>query len=270
VAMLIKIRNMLKIKILYLFTLALFLSSCSKDKFNGDWIYSDKLVLSFLDKNEFKWTTNNSKVDWYGKYFIQPDQDSLILNTQWDFSIRFKYQFVNNSLVLWNQKANSGDLKGHIDEILTFIKKGQDKQQVRAVSKKEIFMLPPNFIGFVYINYNQKGSGNNLIDDQNNRKIEVTNDGLVKTEFEESILPLAFGLYEFKSPLRTYSFFIQDLIKDSEMKSLKTDSIYVCVYGYNQERREEITKLFGQKINGNVLMFRVDTLKNIMKTIKKY
>jgi hypothetical protein len=268
--MLRKIYNMLKFRILSLFTLALLLSSCSKDKFKGEWVYSDKLVLSFLDKNEFKWKAINNNLDVYGKYFTKPDQDSLILNTQWDFSMRFKYQFVDNSLVIWNQKANSGDLKGHIDEIRTFIKKGLDKQHIRTGSKKEIFMLPSNFIGYVYINYNQKGSGNNLIVGKNNRKIEVSNDGLIKTEFEESILPLAFGLYEFKSPLRKYPFFIQDLIEDSELRKLKADSIYVCVYGFNQDIREEINKLYGQEINGNVLMFRVDTLKNIMKTIKNY
>jgi hypothetical protein len=261
---------MLKIKILSLFTLALFVYSCSKDKFKGEWVYSDKLALSFMDKNEFKWKANNNKVDLSGKYFIQPDHDSLILNTQWNFSLGFKYQFVNNSLILWNEKSNTGKLKGHIDEVYTFVRKGQDKQQLSAEFKKDIFKLPPNFTGFVYINYNQKGTGNNLIDGHNNRKIEVSNDGLVKTEFEESILPLALGLYEFKSPIRTYSFFIQDLIEDSEITSLKADSIYVCVYGYNQESREEINKLYGQEINGNVLMFRVDTLKNIMKTIKKY
>ncbi len=261
---------MLNIKILSLFTLALFLYSCSKDKFKGEWTYSDKLVLSFLDKNEFKWKAKNNNLDLFGKYFAQPDQDSIVFKTQWNYSMRFKYQFVNNALVLWNEKANSGELKGHIDEIYTFIRKGQHKQQVISDSKKEIFMLPSNFIGNVFINYNQKGSGNNLIDIQNNRKIEVSNDGLAKTEFEVSILPLAFGLYEFKSPLRTYSFFIQDLIEDSEIISLKEDSIYVCIYGYNQQSREEINKLYSQEINGNVLMFRVDTLKNIMKTIKKY
>jgi hypothetical protein len=261
---------MLKIKILSLITLALFLSSCSKDKFKGEWIYSDKLVLSFLDKNEFKWTTNNNKLNLFGKYYTQPVYDSLILKTQWDYSLRFKYQFVNNSLILWDEKSNSGKLKGHIDEVYSFIKKDQNKQQVSTVSKKEIFMLPSNFIGYVYINYNQEGSGNNLIDAQNNREIEVSNGGLVKSEFKESILPLASGLYEFKSPIKEYQFFIQDLIKDSDIKNLKADSIYVCVYGYNQAGRETINELYGQEINGNVLMFRVDTLKNIMKTIKNY
>jgi len=261
---------MLNYRLLSLFILALFLSSCSKDKFKGEWTYSDKLVLSFLYKNEFKWKAINNNLDLYGKYFTQPDQDSLILYTQWDYSMRFKYQFVNNSLVIWNQKANSGKLKGQIDEIYTFTKKGQDKPHVLTVSEKEIFMLPSNFIGYVYINYNQKGSGNNLIAGKNSRKIEVSINGLIKTEFEESILPLAFGDYEFISPIKKYSFFMQDLIEDSEITSLKADSIYVCVYGYNQESREEINKLYGQEINGNVLMFRVDTLKNIMKTINKY
>jgi hypothetical protein len=98
----------------------------------------------------------------------------------------------------------------------------------------------------------------------------VSKNGLVKTEFEELILPLAFGLYEFESPLRKYSFFIQDLIKDAEIKRLKTDSVYVCVYGFNQTSRTEINNLYGEKISGNVLMIKVDTLKNILKTMGKY
>lgn len=262
---------MKNIRIILILALLFILVSFNTDGFKGEWYYSDKIKLTFLENNEFRWeASNNNLMDFFGTYTVKPEYDSLLLNTQFGFSIPYKFQFVNNALVIWNEKGNTSETKGHIDEIITFIKNGDDKQQVNTDLKKDIFKLPSNFIGDVFINYNQKGTGNKFLDSQNNRIIEVPNNGLVKTEFEELILPLAFGLYEFESPLRKYSFFIQDLIKDTEIKSLKTDSIYVCVYGYNQTGRIEINKLYGEKICGNVLMLKVDTLKNILKTMGKY
>ena len=262
---------MKRIRIIFIFSLLFILTSFSADRFKGEWNYSDKIKLSFLENDEFRWEARkNTSIAFFGNYSIKSDYDSIILHTQWGFSMPYKFQFVNNALVLWNEKSNIGETKGHIDEILTFIKNGDDLLQIDNNLKNDIFKLPSNFIGDVFISYNQKGTGNKFYDSHNNRIIEVSKNGLVKTEFEELILPLAFGLYEFESPLRKYSFFIQDLIKDTEIKRLKTDSVYVCIYGYNQTSRTEINKLYGEKISGNVLMLKVDTLKNILKTMGKY
>jgi hypothetical protein len=262
---------MKKFRIILVIALLFILVSFNADRFNGSWYYSDKIKLTFSENNEFRWEARkNPSIDFFGNYSIKSDYDSIILHTQFGISIPFKFQFVNNALVLWNEKSNTGETKGHIDEIVTFIKNGDDKPQIDTNLKNDIFKLPLNFIGDIFINYNQKGSGNKFYDSQNNRIIEVSKNGLVKTEFEELILPLAFGSYEFESPLRQYSFFIQGLIKDTEIKRLKSDSIYVCVYGYNQIGRNEINKLFGEGIDGNVLMLKVDTLKNIFKTMQKY
>jgi len=259
------------IRTLFILALVLILTSFNADKFDGEWNFSDTIKLSFFGKNEFRWkVSDNKELDFFGTYSINADFDSILLNTQWGFSIPYKFQFVNNALVLWNEKSNTGATKGHIDEILTFIKNGDDKPLVDTDLKKDIFKLPSNFIGDVFINYNQKEAGNKSFDSQNNRIIEVSDNGLVKTEFEELILPLAFGLYEFESPSKKYSFFIDDVVKDSEINKLNPDSVYVCVYGYNQTSREGIDKLYGEEIHGNVLMLKVDTLSNILKTIEKF
>ncbi len=251
-------------KTFFIFTLLLFFSSCNTDKFNGEWTYSDKVLLTFMDENEYHWKMTYDNINFWGKYFIQPENDSLILTTQWDFSLRFKFQFVNNSLVLWSEKSSVGETKGHIDEIFAFSKRGNDKPRMSDDSEKEIFKLPLNFIGDIFINYHQKGAGNNLVDRQKNRIISVTDRGFVKTEFKEQILPYAFGLFEFESLNKRYPFFIQDLMTSTEINRLNPDSVYVCVYGYNQIGRKEINKLYGEKITGNVLMLKVDTLKNII------
>jgi hypothetical protein len=262
---------MKRFRIIFILAFIFILTSFSADRFKGEWNYSDKIKLSFFGDNEFRWEfSNNKSMDFFGTYFIKADFDSLILNTQFGWSIPYKFQFVNNALVLWNEKGNTSETKGHIDEIFTFIKNGDDKPQVNTDLKKDIFKFPSNFIGDVFISYNQKGTGNKFYDSQNNRIIEVPDNGLVKTEFKDLILPFALGLYEFESPVRKYTFFIQDLIKDVEIKSLESDSIYVCVYGYNQTGRKEINKLYGEAIYGNVLMLKVDTLKNILKTINDY
>jgi hypothetical protein len=259
------------IRTIFILALVFILTSFSADKFNGEWNYFNQIKLSFFGNNEFRWEVNNVEaMAFFGTYSIKPDFDSIILNTQWDYSIPYKFQFVNNALVLWNEKSNIGKTKGHLDEILTFIKNGDDKPQVDTNFKKDVFKLPSNFIGDVFISYNQKGVGNKSFDSQNNRIIKVSENGLVKTEFKELILPLAFGLYEFESPLKKYSFFIDDVVRDSEIHKLNPDSVYVCVYGYNQTCREEINKLYGEEIHGNVLMLKVDTLSNILKTIEKF
>lgn len=257
-------------KIIFVFTLAVFFSSCSENRFNGEWTYSDKVVLRFTENNEYHWEYTKNKINFFGSYDVQPENDALILRTQWDFSIPFKYQFVNNSLILWNEKSNAGETKGHIDEIITFIKQGEGKPQLNNDIVKETFNLPLNFIGDIFVNYNQKGAGNKLVDNQNNRIIEVSDRGLVKTEFKELILSYAFGVFEFKSPIKRYPFFIQDLMKDTEINKLNPDSVYVCVYGYNQTGRKQINKMYGEEINGNVLMLKVDTLKNILKMMEIY
>lgn len=226
--MLNKLLYMKRFRIIFFLAIVFILTSFRADRFKGEWNYSDKIKLSFFGENDFRWENSNNKaLDFFGTYTIKADFDSIILNTQFGFSMPYKFQFVNNALVLWNEKGNTSETKGHIDEILTFIKKGDDKPQIDTSLSKDIFKLPSNFIGDVFINYNQKGTWNNFFDSQNNRIIEVPDNGLVKTEFEDLILPLAFGLYEFESPVRKYTFFIQDLIKDNEIKSLKADSMFV-------------------------------------------
>lgn len=42
------------------------------------------------------------------------------------------------------------------------------------------------------------------------------------------------------------------------------DSVYVCLYDFNQISREEINSMFGERVDGNVLCFRRDTLKNLL------
>ena len=54
--------------------------------------------------------------------------------------------------------------------------------------------------------------------------------------------------------------------KNNELRyeNLYPDSVYACIYGFNQLNRDSIDKIFHTKVEGNVFMFRVDTLKNIL------
>lgn len=256
-------------KLIYLLISISILSSCSHNKFEGEWIIPDNVKLSF-NNNKYTWTNIKHNIIFYGNYQVSEENDSLILNTQHGIPLYSRYKFVDNTLILWNIKADSGETKGHIDEIYCFTKSQDHILAGNSNLKKDIITIPLGFIGNVFINYNQKEVGNKEFNYHQDHLIQVNENGLAKTEFEESVLLHALSLYEFRSPEKEYSFFIDDMIKDNELNNLSNDSVYVCVYGFNQTGRKNINTIFGEALSGNVLMLRVDTLKNIIKTMDNY
>lgn len=246
------------------------LSSCSNNDFEGKWEFSNEIKLSFSGENKFEWKTKNDNINFHGTYKIHHDPDYITLNTQHDFSLSFLFQNKDNWLILWNYKGNNKETAGHIDEIYPFTREGYQINNSVYKHEKEIFKLPSNYIGDIFVSYNQSGSKNSFRDDKNNYHIIIPDNGLSKTDLEESVLDFAFGAYEFNYPHKKIPFFIDDLVNDSLLKLLNHDSIYACVYGYNQIGRKRINKLYGEQIKGNVLMIEVDTLKNILKTRDLY
>jgi hypothetical protein len=57
---------------------------------------------------------------------------------------------------------------------------------------------------------------------------------------------------------------------EKKQAGFDNESRYVCVFGFNQVSRENINHIFVESIQGNVLMFQVDTLKNILENLRKY
>lgn len=188
-----------------------------------------------------------------------------------NFDLEFNYVRWKKNLVLWNYKTVEDSLGYHLDEVL-LLHKSRDRKIKKAIdpdiSKKEVFRLPVEFSGVVYVCYNQNGSENNKRKN-NTRIIEISEDGLTKTEFIEE--PVTYGLqnYAFTRNGKDLPFFNHHNVLDKTHKEIESmgysqDSVYVCLYGYNQTGRKYVNEEFNEDIHGNVLMFAVDTLHNIL------
>ena len=65
-----------------------------------------------------------------------------------------------------------------------------------------------------------------------------------------------------------FPFIIDDTMEAKDLLTYNVDSVYVCVYGFNQVGRNVINEVFKETIDGNVLMLEVDTLKNLIPKMK--
>lgn len=256
------------------FSLSVFCQKNTENYLVGDWYLYNELSFT-LDKDYNFQSYNNGKIFFSGKYELL--NDSLLFTSEGSLVIKYNFKYFNDSLFLCNNKTPSGPLKDHIDEINIFTRTKKESNQVnKAIKlKSEKFILPDNFYGEFHVNYNQASGQLKKLDDLNNRLIYIENDGLTKTQFKVDPLNYALEKMVFFQNGCIISFFISDRIMNLNETELKTlgyslDSIYVCVYGFNQIGRKEINKIFNQKIEGNVLTMKIDTLKNLLPTLKHY
>jgi len=247
-------------------SLSVLLVSCDRNSIIGEWNHYGKTILEFKKDNTFTWENKNSDFDFFGEFRTSKNNDSLILTTK-NFDLKFRYIMFDNCLVIWNNKSETGKLKHHIDEVFLFNTSTNSCRTKKKKSIKEVFILPKNFIGQVYVNYTN--ISNKIKFEE--RTITIPQTGLIKTTLQVSILNFAFSNYRFEMPNgKQYNFFVDDITSQTQLNKLDRDSIYVCVYGFNQEGRPKINKIFNEEISGNVLMFEVDTLKNLIPKMKKY
>lgn len=237
-------------------------------KLAGEWTNGNLTVIINKD-NTCKWNAG-SALQFEG--VIESITDSTIhFSFEGDFDLRFNYAYWKNNLVLWSFKSVEDSLGYHLDEVSVLHKPRGQKMKKPIdpdISIREVFRLPVNFIGVVYVCYNQNGSDNNK-QYENTREIGISEDGLSKTEFIEE--PVTFGLqnYGFNRDGKDLPFFNHHNVLDKTNEEINKmgfsqDSVYVCLYGYNQTGRRYVNEEFNEEIQGNVLMFSVDTLHNIL------
>ena len=258
------------------FTLILILSvSCKhysdNDYLQGMWKYLDRITLTFENDQHYEWQSINN-IYFSGTYVLNPENDSITFFTQYDFTLEFKYRIAGNKLIIWSYKPEKNGQSTLIDDILTFENKRSDLGKTKPFKEnktKDIFLIPLDFTGNVYVSYDSQVSANTDNPDSEVRKIPIKENGLASTEFKESVISYGLSDFEFMRGNRILPY-VEDAgisgrkIDELRYKNLFPDSVYACIYGFNQLNRDSINKIFNSDVEGNVFMFCVDTLKNII------
>lgn len=258
-----------------IFTLAVYCQSDNESKIFGEWYDYSQSKFSFNRENIFQLHFGN-KLLINGKYsFIA--NDTLRVFVEDNFFIDYVYAYFNDTLILYTYKNHNGTLKNHLDEITLLTKRNSVKKPIDTLIslRNDKFILPDNYIGLVYVNFNQFDGQVQNFDNAENRIIRIPDCGYTKTIFKENPLKYALEKMCFIQSETNIPFFIERKIRRMNEKELEEagynlESIYVCIEGYNQTSRKYINEIYGQEIQGNVLMFKIDTLKNILSSWKKY
>ncbi len=128
------------------------------------------------------------------------------------------------------------------------------------------FDLHPGFTGDVYVVYNPADSAYTGETGMGSRNIGISPAGLARTAFPAPLAAYAFERLEFTCNGHPLPFFLDDLQDDKYRQHEDLfDSLCVEIYGFNQVDRKIINKIFHETIPGNVLMFQVDTLRNLLR-----
>lgn len=239
----------------------------------GKW-----LCISNCNDQTYEFKTDNSyvfRLNEYvtltGRYKVIPRSDSLILyNEDNQVLINYIFRINDKHLFLLNYKVHH-----QIDEI-SLLKRENDTSLIENDKDNKgitTIILPEKFIGLVYLKYNKKVGENVVMDEHSNPTINVPFNGLTIVKLQEDPFNFVLGKFNFIEKTKEnadkklpFFFFTEYIGKLDRLlsKGYNMDSIYVCIYGYNQTPREELNKVFQQTIDGNVLMFNVDTLKNMI------
>lgn len=265
-----KCKNMLRRNIIALIFLML-LCSCinknDKSTIESKWYNGENsLVYDFFSEDSLRFHIQDGYLI-KGSYNILSKNDSLVLflNLSGDtMAIGMKYNIDSAYLYFYNYKYN-----GNIDEIV-FLRRDTSLAIIPKNRKvKQKIIIEDNFIGDAFINYNSTGGVKKAIEDNVNQ-VYLPYTGLLKTRcnidpFELEKNEIVFEKKESKLTIPSFCSLKFNDINKVSLLGYHKDSVCVCIYGFNQMGRSSINKeIFHEKIYGNVLMFRVDTLSNLL------
>lgn len=180
-------------------------------------------------------------------------------------------------LVKINYKALPG-IEKHIDEMELYRRENSTKMP--SFNSFEKIIIPKGLTGDVMIAYDQKDGQPVQFDAVGNPILEIPKSGVLKTQLKENPMNLAAQRYAFfeknevegtLQPLRnfqhgTYRHLYQKVQNTREAVNLMhhPDSTALFVLGFNQHgRNRDVRKAFGEYLYGNVINFKIDTVKNM-------
>lgn len=265
--------------------ITLFFGGCShpsNNQLTGVWnlLPDKKSGYEFKGNNEFLLKTDH-EILVKGKYTIRTGYDSLYLCTTGPTGIldsipmRFIYKIEGNLLYLCDFK-NAPGIKDHIDEVGVYEKMNlvgtRVSKPVKDTTKTQVIVFEGNLIGNYGINYQQQ-DGEESVDSKGRMLVHSSENGLFNTKFKADPFEYIKNNFIFMNKdHKVIPSFIMGHSSKSQKELLSrgfnNDSVYVCLYGYNQGARDEVNRFFNKQISGQVLMFRVDTLKNFLNNPK--
>lgn len=188
-----------------------------------------------------------------------------------------------DALLFVYQKPSIAGRSGHENVFngvrLYLHEKAYSISEIGADEMQGKFILPKGFIGVGMIALNQTDGVEAEYDSGNNPIYRIGDDGLLSTQHTENPFMIAKGAYHFYyndkrkqnltsihalypdcRQLLAYEFKLNGTLPDEKYK---LDEVYFLVSRYNPGPNI-IDEAFGKRIIGNVKVFRVDTLRNLL------
>ncbi|HPQ35269.1 MAG TPA: hypothetical protein PK563_12295 [Tenuifilaceae bacterium] len=265
-------KNFFLIVIIFLF------SSCSV-KLNsyiyGDWtqindlnqkyVFNENSTFSYYVYGKQVFNTNKSK------YLVVKKRDTLWLKIKYYFPIlgqgeKFK-KITEEKAILINHDyltiISYKSLKGienHIDEYSVWIKDVPEPKRDLFSKKKQIYVIPDNYKGWVWIAFNQKDGKNPVYDSLGNPMLIIPENGILKTTLHEDAFATAnkhFRILQKNLKSNNFSnYFTIDFSENIDSICCESNENIAIVLGFNQRPRDYFNKkIFNQTISGNILGF---------------
>ena len=167
---------------------------------------------------------------------------------------------------------------------VAYIRKDRSVNENYKPTIRSIFYLPVGYAGFAWVALDQQHGQPAEYDGEGRRVLQIPESGLLITQSET--MPTALAKREFAFyfsdkngiatdsipliPTDCLSLFKNQQFTNGQIRDYgyNPNQFYVYFYRYNNPGRENINKIFGQTIKGQVFWFRVDTLKNLLKSVE--
>jgi hypothetical protein len=243
-----------------------------KNKLIGKWISADKHVtLNYAPNRKYQVFTDGVEFLSFN-YAIKVINDSVfIYHTEGVLQMKNLVFLTDSQLVQTNYKIGEG-INEHIDEVGIFYKENARMDTLSKVNEDSIkthFLLPKDFKGEIMIAYQQPI--NTYLG--NEKQIIIPQSGLLKVKNQADIYKFIKRqftfLYTNNNALEIPVFEPNRIYTEVELNKYNENTICVLPLGYNQLGRIGVNEVFGETIIGNVEMYKVDVLKNLVKLLSR-
>lgn len=196
-----------------------------------------------------------------------------------DEKIRVRLYVKDNVLVLLPHKAE-GRTAGQVTTPEAFIKTGSLPDLQYTPSIQSVFVIPHGFTGSAWIAMNQPDGEPFAINDEGLPVIELPASGLLGSQvpiMAEALAKREFAFYYHTDRTGDYQpiphihykcldLFRSEGFSEEEVMSQGYDmeQVYVLFFRYDTPGREKINEIFGEKIEGQVMHFRVGKLRDMI------
>ncbi|TVQ14937.1 MAG: hypothetical protein EA361_06850, partial [Bacteroidetes bacterium] len=194
-----------------------------------------------------------------------------------DEKIRVQIYFRDNILVLLPHKAE-GRTAGQVTMPEAFVRAGSLPDSQYTPSVQSVFVIPDGFTGSAWIAMNQPEGEPYTISEEGLPVIELPPSGLLKSRvpiMAEALAKREFSFYYHaesdSQPIppvhyKCVELFRSEGFSEEEIQShgYDLDQVYVLYYRYDVPGGDKISEMFGKRIEGQVLHFQIDTLRDMI------